>query len=129
MEVTGDDGYIYTIKKKLKFVPSSLRASTSLLTFLPRSVDPLEPVYVRIPAYPMPLTWARNVKPFTLPFIQDPPGSQYIETDVLSFDLESLNRNFVGVIIDAPWRLPNRDGPGYVTAADLVLLFFLTLLD
>lgn len=85
----------------------------------------MEPDYVRIPPFPVPLTWARSVEPFSLAPAEAPPGSQYIETNIVDFDLSTLGKTFVGVLLDVPWKTPRLDSPGRVVAADLVRLFVL----
>jgi hypothetical protein len=83
--------------------------------------DPLEPVYVRVPPLPLPLTWARTIQPYSIPDLE-PPGSTYIETEtVTKFDLQSLGKQFIGALIDAPWILPNMtDTHHRVVAEDVV---------
>eukprot|EP01122_Echinamoeba_exundans_P000575 TRINITY_DN10500_c0_g1_i1.p1 TRINITY_DN10500_c0_g1~~TRINITY_DN10500_c0_g1_i1.p1 ORF type:complete len:478 (+),score=101.41 TRINITY_DN10500_c0_g1_i1:107-1435(+) len=102
MEVVGMDGYTYTVKKKVKLK------------------DPLEPDYVRIPPFPVPLTWAKSVEPFALAPSEAPAGSHYVETNIVDFDLLSFGKTFVGVLLDVPWKTPRLNGPGRVTAAELV---------
>lgn len=73
-----------------------------------RQVDPCAPQFIRLPPQiPMNRKMARVISPFTgyneYPFV---PDSLYIETDICSFDLESLGRKFVGVLMDVPWLLP-----------------------
>lgn len=90
MELVGADGMYYTIKKKVKMI------------------DPLQPTYVRIPSQvPLPRSWSRTIAPYTGSNNQPTDGVNYIETNIVNFDLKSLGRNFQGVIIDPPWLLSN----------------------
>lgn len=126
MEVVGMDGYTYTVKKKVKYAlvtkMSPSRRAASLIQYVIRVKDPLEPDYVRIPPYPVPLTWAKSVEPFSLapPLSPLPPGATYITTNVAEYDLLSLGKTFVGVLLDVPWRTPRLDGPGRIDASQLV---------
>ena len=87
MELMGDDGLYYTIKKKVKMV------------------DPLQPTYVRIPSQvPLPRSWARTIAPYSgINLDPKPEGYQYLETDVIGFDLKNLKRSFQAVLMDPPW--------------------------
>lgn len=59
-EISGEDGYVYSVKKKA------------------RQVDPNAPVYIRIPPTPIPPTWAKIVKPYADPAGRsDPTNSAY----------------------------------------------------
>ena len=97
-EVTGEDGFVYTVRKKVK------------------NVDPNLPVYTRIPPDPIPLSWALRVQPFAgLPT----PGEQHGSkerlfsslTEMLLTDLAKLGC-FQGILMDPPWQLPSE--PRYV---------------
>jgi hypothetical protein len=110
------------------FDSSVLAFGVDLETLVPRRLkDPLEPDYVRIPPFPVPLTWARSVEPFSLAPSVDPTGSHYVETNIVDFDLLSFGKAFVGVLLDVPWKTPRLDGPGRVTAAQLVRTCTITI--
>lgn len=87
-----------------------------------RVKDPLEPDYIRVPPLPLPTTWCRTVEPFSLVPATPPPGSHYYECNIVDFDLLSLGRTFVGILLDVPWRTSVCDGPGRVDASQLAHL-------
>jgi len=100
IEVTTEEGYVYTIKKKV------------------RIVDPLMPVFTRIPPEPIPLSWAKNIANYEqLEGTASIVGSKHIETDVVTFDFRTLIAkdvseiggksmlpiHFQAILMDPPW--------------------------
>lgn len=109
-EVTGEDGFLYTVRKKVK------------------NVDPNLPVYTRIPPAPIPLSWARRIQPFVDPrTVIDQPGTKVqlypSLPELLSADFAKLG-SFQGILMDPPWQLPHE--PRY--SLFLHSLFFLLFL-
>jgi N6-adenosine-specific RNA methylase IME4 len=103
MEVVGADGYTYTIKKKVT------------------KVDPFEPAYMRIPSVPIPPSWARTIAPWNP--VPNPIASTYIETDIMEYDFTTLNKQYMGALIDVPWLLPKHEPHKHrVPALDLYKL-------
>ena len=98
MEIAGDDGYVYTVKKKVRYTnfPRIFHLFSS-------KIDPNEPDFIRIPPMPMPLSWAKTIAPYQPPF--KAKGSSYYECDILKSDLIGLVKpnKFIGMLIDLPW--------------------------
>jgi N6-adenosine-specific RNA methylase IME4 len=89
MEVTDANGFTYTLRKKI------------------RVLNPLAPVYIRVPSAPIPRSWGPPIAPYQ--YISEetsPPGSLYIETDIISVDLTTLKKKFLAALIDFPWKVP-----------------------
>ncbi|PRP84414.1 methyltransferase MT-A70, putative (ISS) [Planoprotostelium fungivorum] len=104
LELQSDDGFVFTIRKKTKYI------------------DPCETTFTRIPPLPMPQPWAKTVEPYVDPSLvkEEMANTKHMQTDILKFDFKSLkNNSFIGVLIDPPWQVPGREGPGYVTCQQL----------
>jgi len=101
IEVTGADGYVYTVKKRV------------------RQIDPNEPSFVKIPPLPVPISWAKMIKPY-VKSPPTPPGSNNMEIDILTELPKQVNiTDYLGVLIDPPWKVGNKTGKGYIDARDL----------
>eukprot|EP01087_Luapelamoeba_hula_P005433 TRINITY_DN1551_c0_g2_i2.p1 TRINITY_DN1551_c0_g2~~TRINITY_DN1551_c0_g2_i2.p1 ORF type:complete len:371 (-),score=103.59 TRINITY_DN1551_c0_g2_i2:1061-2173(-) len=90
-EVVGTDGRMYRIKKKA------------------RMINPLTPVYTRVPPTPIPLSWAKRVKrlPTSVDLENNKLGSLNISVrDIIRMDLDSYGP-FQGILMDPPWQLPD----------------------
>jgi len=92
-EVTGEDGFLYTVRKKVK------------------NVDPNLPVYTRIPPDPIPLSWAQRVVPFagiSNPTAQHGSKAHWFTSlpELVATDLAKFGC-FQGILMDPPWQLPN----------------------
>lgn len=108
-EVTDTDGYSYVVLRKKARLP-----------------DPEEPIYTRIPAPPIPASWAGTVAPYQEPqeLAEPVPHSRVIEADVLGYDLPSLG-SFLAVLMDPPLQSRNDPPrPGWITPAQLAKLRF-----
>jgi len=87
-EVTSEDGYVYTFKKKVRYV------------------DPNMPIYVRIPPLPVPMSWAKTILPFST--VESQPSKKwYIESqNVKTMILDKVfQTKFLAALIDPPWKL------------------------
>eukprot|EP01104_Vermistella_antarctica_P008751 TRINITY_DN2214_c0_g2_i1.p1 TRINITY_DN2214_c0_g2~~TRINITY_DN2214_c0_g2_i1.p1 ORF type:complete len:559 (+),score=183.67 TRINITY_DN2214_c0_g2_i1:33-1679(+) len=88
MQVVSNEGYIYTVRKKI------------------RSVDPNLPTYTRLPM-PMPRSWARRIRPFVSARTYNtvPPSSTYHEvTSIVDMNLDTTGQDFLAALIDPPWK-------------------------
>ncbi|ELR15231.1 MT-A70 protein [Acanthamoeba castellanii str. Neff] len=102
-EITGEDGFVYTIRKKVRYE------------------DPNAPTYVRIPPQPITRSWCKTIAPFSKP-TDDPIGSTYLEGDILKMELKNYGE-FEAILMDPPWHTGAKDDParlpGTVTPEEL----------
>jgi N6-adenosine-specific RNA methylase IME4 len=73
-----------------------------------RLIDPLIPIFIRLPNLPIPRSWAKTVKPYVdIKDIPIPINSIYIELEShLEFDITSFGTmKFQAILVDPPWNL------------------------
>mmetsp|Transcript_2503 Transcript_2503/g.3308 ORF Transcript_2503/g.3308 Transcript_2503/m.3308 type:complete len:424 (-) Transcript_2503:40-1311(-) len=103
-EVEAPDGQVYTVKKKI------------------REVDPNEPVFMRVPPEPIPISWGKLIHPYS---DDTPPANvfKYVEADILSYDFkkELKQCELQAILMDPPWRLPgSKDHSPKSVTADMI---------
>jgi len=90
IDVTDEDGYIHSVLKRKN-----------------RIVDPDEPHFTKIPPLPLPISWAKIIRPFS---ISSPPSQEgYLEENILDLNLGSIfkGREILAILMDPPWELAN----------------------
>ncbi|KAI8883413.1 hypothetical protein K501DRAFT_219299, partial [Backusella circina FSU 941] len=89
VQVQDKHGNYFTVKKRVS------------------NVDPSLPTYVKIPARPIPMSWAHKIKPIIRKQHISVPGSRYEVVDsILSTDLSSFGNSFSAIYMDPPLLLP-----------------------
>eukprot|EP00002_Diphylleia_rotans_P033527 TRINITY_DN7139_c0_g1_i1.p1 TRINITY_DN7139_c0_g1~~TRINITY_DN7139_c0_g1_i1.p1 ORF type:complete len:416 (-),score=75.02 TRINITY_DN7139_c0_g1_i1:133-1380(-) len=73
-----------------------------------KAMHPLTTVFTRLPAFPVPASWGKMIKPYVRPEnVPKALGSKLLEFDIRKLDLESLaSQPYQGILMDPPWYDP-----------------------
>ena len=87
-------------------------------------VDPFEPVIIKVPAHPIPVSYGRVIQPYEPKSVREAklkqvPDCVHMQTNIKKMEYESLGKDYLGVLMNPPWDIEDSPDRGDVTLEDI----------